>query len=77
MRGRSVTWASGWHRGSRIEKGFVRWDSKFRKNRESNECLSLTYTQDYSIVLLTVEELIAAGATELALDLSLADIFKE
>ncbi|HWZ96869.1 MAG TPA: hypothetical protein VN025_03840 [Candidatus Dormibacteraeota bacterium] len=52
----------------------LRWEPKFRKTTESKDGLSFEYVADYSVVLLTIEELIAAGATELAVDLGTEDV---
>jgi pyrimidine deaminase RibD-like protein len=62
------------------EKGenriLVRWKPKFHKTEESEDGLSGTYTQNHSAVLFTIEELIATGASELAVDLGASEVEK-
>jgi hypothetical protein len=48
------------------------WIPKFIERRKSDNEKSLT--ADYSVVLMTVEELVATGAMEFAVDLALGDV---
>jgi hypothetical protein len=62
------------HPGHTNNRLLLRWQPKFRRTAESRDGYSLAYTADYSVILLTIEEIIAAGATELAVELSGANI---
>ena len=57
------------HTFSRV---LLRWNPKFKKTSDSEN--QMVFTADYSVILLTIEAVIAAGATELAVELDAANI---